>query len=285
MIIAICGPTGVGKTKLSIALAKKYNAKVINYDAVQVYKYLDIGSAKVTKDEMENVTHLLLDIKNPDEEYSVCDYQKDLRDILDNSNDNYILVGGTGLYLTAALYDYKFTQMDNKSYDEYSNDMLYEMALKKDQSMLIHKNNRQRLITFLNKKDVTTTNAKLLYNDTIFIGLSADRKVLYERINKRVDKMINDGLIEEVKSLYEKYPTSRVLSSAIGYKEIISYLNGNTSLEEAIELIKKLSRHYAKRQFTWYNNKLDVKWFETDYNNFDNTINSVIDYINKKTSN
>lgn len=234
MIVAIVGPTGVGKTKLSIELAKYYNAIIINCDAVQIYKGLDIGSAKVTEEEKEGIKHYLIDLKTPDEEYSVADYQKDFRQVIaENKDKNIIIVGGTGLYLTAGLYDYNF---DGKN------------------------------------------DAKMVY-DAIIIGLTQDRKLIYDKINKRVDKMVNEGLIEEVKTLYLKYPHSAVLKRAIGYKEIINYLDGRASLEKAIDEIKKNSRHYAKRQYTWFNHKNNVKWFNADYENFENTIDSVIKYI------
>ena len=284
MIIAVVGPTGVGKTKLSIKLAQKYDAVIVNFDAVQVYSFLNIGSAKVTEEEKENVKHLMLDVKEPDEEYSVKEYQEDARKVLNDYKDrNIILVGGTGLYLSALLYDYRFT--DDKSsdtFEDYTNDELYQMALEKDENMQIHKNNRQRLIRFLNKDISNICPAKLLYKDAIVIGLTTNRDNLYEKINNRVDKMFESGLLEEVKDLYQKYPSSKVLHSAIGYKEIIDYLNGNISLDTAKDDIKKKSRHYAKRQYTWFNNQMDVTWFNTDYDNFDNTVNEVISYVENK---
>lgn len=286
MIIAVVGPTGVGKTKLSIKLAQKYDAVIVNFDAVQVYSFLNIGSAKVTEEEKENVKHLMLDVKEPYEEYSVKEYQEDARKVLNDYKDrNIILVGGTGLYLSALLYDYRFT--DDKSsdtFEDYTNDELYQMALEKDENMQIHKNNRQRLIRFLNKDISNICPAKLLYKDAIVIGLTTNRDNLYEKINNRVDKMFEDGLLEEVKDLYQKYPSSKVLHSAIGYKEIIDYLNGNISLDAAKDDIKKKSRHYAKRQYTWFNNQMDVTWFNTDYDNFNNTVNEVISYVENKKS-
>ena len=283
MIIAIVGPTGVGKTKLSLELAKKYQGIIINFDAVQVYKYLNIGSAKITKKEQEGVPHYLLDIKEPDEEYSVKDYQDDVRKILkEHQNDNIILVGGTGLYLSAALYDYRFE--DDKSsltYDSLSNEELYNLALKKDSTMTIHPHNRVRLIRFLNKRNINHVDPRLLYNDVHIIGLTTNRDFLYQKINERVDKMFEDGLVEEVKDLYLKYPDSKVLQSAIGYKEIIMYLEGKISLQEASDLIKQKSRNYAKRQYTWFNNKMNVTWIETNYEDFTKTVNQAIEIIEK----
>ena len=282
MIIAVVGPTGVGKTKMSIELAKEYNAAIINCDAVQIYKYLDIGSAKVCEDEKEGIKHYLLDIKNPNENYTVKDYQIDARKIIENNKDkNLIFCGGTGLYLCAALMDYRFYEDESsENYDNLNNEELYKLALKKDKSCPIDKNNRVRLIRFLNKKNIEVVEPKLLYENVLFIGLTTDRENLYKIINKRVDLMFENGLLEEVKNLYKKYPNSRVLKSAIGYKEVIKYLNNEITLEECIEEIKKLSRHYAKRQYTWFNNKMNIKWFDVDYNNFENTISNVKKYIN-----
>jgi len=279
MIIAVVGPTGVGKTKMSIALAKKYNAIIINCDAVQVYKELNIGSAKASVEEQDGVKHYLLDFKEVNEEYNVFDYQKDVRKIIEENKDkNIIIVGGTGLYLSAALQDYRFSKMNDFDYEKYTNEELYEESLKKDQNMKIAKNNRIRLIRFLQKENTEIVKPILLYK-TIFIGLTTDRKNLYEIINKRVLKMIDNGLVEEVKTLNEKYKDASILKKAIGYKEIISYLNNEISLEEAINLIQKNSRHYAKRQYTWFNNKMDIKWFNVNYDYFTKTIEEVINYI------
>ena len=281
MIIAVVGPTGVGKTKMSIEIAKWLNAPIINCDAVQIYKGLNIGSAKVTDEEKENIKHYLLDIKNPDENYTVKDYQEDARKIIEKNKDNNIVFcGGTGLYLSAALMDYKFYEDENNStYENLSNDELYNLALKKDSSMTINKNNRVRLIRFLNKKIIEKEELKYIYDNVIIIGLTTNRNNLYKIINDRVDKMFNDGLVKEVKELIKNYPNSRVLKTAIGYKEVVEYLSGFITLDECIEKIKKSSRHYAKRQYTWFNNKMDVVWFNVDYDNFNNTIKEVKEYI------
>ena len=281
MILCIVGPTGVGKTKMSIELAKKLNAIIVNADAVQIYKYLNIGSAKIKNDEKEGIEHLMFDIKEPNEEYSIKDYQSDLRNILEKyKSRNIILVGGTGLYICAGLMDYRFyDDINNESYDELSNDELYELVLKKDKNSRIDKHNRVRMLRFLKRPNKELIEPKLLYNDVHFIGLTTNRDRLYDVINNRVDKMIQEGLVEEVANLYHKYPNSRILKRAIGYKEIISYLNNSITLDEAILLIKKNSRHYAKRQYTWFNNKMNIKWFVVDYNNFDNTISQVTKYL------
>lgn len=283
MILCVVGPTAVGKTKLSIELAKKYNAIIINCDAMQVYKGLDIGTAKVTKEEMEGIPHKLLDFVDVNYNYTVFDYQKDARVILKEYKDhNIIFVGGTGLYLKAALYDYRFSiDDDNKTYDEYTNEELYNMCLKKDKNCNIHVNNRKRLIRFLNKKDIINVEPKPLY-DIKVIGLTTDRETLYKKINERVDKMLELGLVNEVKKFYNSNIRSKALLTGIGYKEIYSYLDGKITLDEAIDLIKKNSRHYAKRQYTWFNHQMNVKWFDTCYNDFNKTILEVEEYIESK---
>ena len=284
MIVAIVGPTGVGKTKMSVELAKRYNAIIINADAVQVYKGLNIGSAKATEEEKDGVKHFLLDFKEPSENYTVSDYQKDAREIIAKYKDrNIIFCGGTGLYLCAALMDYRFYEdISNETYDDLTNAELYELALKKDKNVKISKNNRVRLIRFLNKNPKEVVEPKLMYDNVFFVGLTTNRDNLYDIINNRVDKMFAMGLVDEVANLVKKYPNSRVLNSAIGYKEVISYLRGEYTLEETKELIKKNSRHYAKRQYTWFNNKMDVKWFLADYAEFDKTIDMAKKYIDER---
>ena len=281
-IIVIVGPTGVGKTKLSIALAKRYSAEIINGDSVQVYKEMNIGSAKVSNEEMEGVKHHLIDIKDVYSEYTVYDYQKDGREVINRlikDNKNIIIVGGTGLYIKALLYDYKFEEIKEfNNYDNYTNEELYNLVIEKDKNANIHINNRKRLISFLNRVSSTNNGNNKVYDFSV-IGLTTNRDNLYTIINNRVDKMISDGLIDEVKNLYLKYPNSRILNSAIGYKELIEYFNGDVNLECAIDKVKQNSRRYAKRQYTFFNNQMDVKWFLVNYDNFDNTINEVIEYI------
>ena len=287
-IIVITGPTAVGKTKLSIELAKRYNGEIINADAVQVYKGLDIGSAKVTEEEKEGIPHHLFDIKEVDEEYTIYHYQKDCRKLIkevQGRGKTPILVGGTGLYIKAALYDYKLTEeKETNTYDNLTDEELYNKLLEVDKDIVIDKNNRRRLIRALNyykennKSINTNTTNKLLY-DAIFIGLTTDRRILYDKINNRVDIMIKDGLLNEVKAFYDKNIRTKPLLNAIGYREIYSYFDGNISLEEAINKIKQNSRHYAKRQYTFFNHQLPIVWFETDYSNFNNTIEQIISYI------
>lgn len=287
MIIAILGPTAVGKTALSIALAKKYKAEIINFDSMQVYVKLDIGTAKVTSNEMEGIPHHLLSNVSLDKNYSVYDYQKDARSLIDKlqkENKNIILVGGTGLYLKATLYDYNFTEgTTNNLYNDLSNEEILNKIKEYNVEELPHVNNRKRLVRLLNKlennESITNNGNNLLYKNTIFIGLTTDRDILYDKINKRVDDMFNNGLVEEVESLKSYFKTSKALNTGIGYKEFIPYFNKEKNLDEVKSDIKKNSRHYAKRQYTFFNHQFDLTWFNTNYDNFDKTINEVINYI------
>lgn len=280
MIIVITGPTGVGKTKLSILLAKKYDAVIVNADSMQVYRQLNIGTAKIKEEEKEGVKHLLFDIKEPSEMYSVYDYQRDLRKVLEeHKRQNIIIVGGTGLYIKAGLYDYRFEEEEKtNSYDDLTNEELYQLVKEKDDKSDIHVNNRKRLVRVLNRKESTHNKDKLLY-PAIFIGLTTDRDNLYDLINKRVDKMFDEGLMEEVLSLYRRNIRSKAVLTGIGYKELYDYFDGKISLDEAKNLVKKRSRHYAKRQYTWFNNQMSIKWFKTNYEDFDRTAKEVFEYI------
>ncbi len=294
MIIVITGPTGVGKTKLSVELAKKYNAEIINGDSVQIYKGLDIGSAKVTREEMEGIPHHLFDIREVTQEYSIYDYQKDCRKAIDDitsRHKNVIIVGGTGLYIKSALYDYTLDD-DSSNNDEYldkSTEELYQELLKLDKDIEIDGHNRRRVVRALNYYKSTGKSIKenkdgnkLLY-DAIFIGLTmSDREALYARINERVDRMVDSGLIDEVKAFYDKGIRSKPLLSAIGYKELYKSFDHEICLPEAIELIKRNSRRYAKRQYTFFNHQFDIKWFNVMIDNFDKTVMEVCNYIDNK---
>ncbi len=245
VILAIVGPTGVGKTKLSIKLAQIYNGEIINCDAMQVYKHLNVGTAKVSEEEMEHIPHHLLSIKELDEEYNAYLFQQDARekikDIL-NRGKVPILVGGTGYYLKAALYDYQF----NKENDDFS----------------------------------SKQNLKLLYKDVYFIGLTTDRKTLYDRINKRFDQMLVP-LLDEIKPYMCKEVTSKPLKFGIGYKEFIPFFNNEITLEEAVAKAKQNSCNYAKRQYTWFNNQMNITWFNVNYDDFQKTIDEVVNYLEK----
>ena len=285
MIIAIVGPTGIGKTALSISLAKHYNAEIINFDAMQVYEKMDIGTAKVTKEEMDGVVHHLLSYVDVNTNYTVYDYQKDARNLIDKllkEKKNIIMVGGTGLYLKATLYDYRFSkEEDSSDYDDLSTEELLK-RISKYNYVPKDRNNRRRLVRELKKLenniDIDTNGNKLLY-DAKIIGLTTDRATLYDKINKRVDIMVKNGLVYEVNSLKESFTTSKALKTAIGYKEFIPYFNSETSLDEVIDKIKQNSRHYAKRQYTFFNNQLPVTWYHSDFTNFDNTVKMVIDNL------
>lgn len=288
MIIAIVGPTGVGKTKLSVCLAKKYDAEIISCDSMQIYRKMDIGTAKVTKEEKEGIKHHLIDVKDVNEDYSVYDYQKDARKILNdllNKNKNVIIVGGTGLYLKALLYNYEFKKVsEKKEFSNYSNEELYKMVKEIDSNTKIHVNNRQRLESFLNNHDSNDVKSgdKLLYNVKI-IGLTRPREELYQAINNRVDEMIEKGLIKEAKFFYDNNIHSKAINTAIAYKELYMYFDGKISLQETKDLIKKRSRNYAKRQYTWFKNQMNVKWFNVNLDNFDNTINLVDEFIQNES--
>ena len=294
MIIVITGPTGVGKTRMSVELAKKFNAEIINGDSVQIYKGLDIGSAKVAEDEKEGIPHHLFDIKEVTEEYSIYDYQKDCRKSIDeilSRGKNVIIVGGTGLYIKSALYDYTLTDNDDNTnqYDGISTENLYQELKALDKDIDIDCHNRRRVVRALNyyKNNGTSISLnkdgnKLLY-DAIFIGLTMnDREALYNRINDRVDRMVKNGLLDEVKTFYDKGINTKPLMSAIGYKELYKYFNHEISYEEAIDLIKKNSRHYAKRQYTFFNHQFDIKWFNVNLDNFNETVDDVTNYIKDK---
>ena len=296
-VIVITGPTGVGKTKASVELAKKLNGEIINADAMQVYKGLNIGTAKIKESEKDNIPHHLLDIKNIDEEYTIYHYQKDARNKIDEilkRNHTPILVGGTGLYIKSALYDYKLndSKKDLTKYENQTTEELYNELIQKDARAItkIDKNNRRRIINALdyyekeNKSITENRTDKLLY-DVIIIGLTTNRENLYQIINNRVDEMIKDGLIEEVKKYYTKEKYLKPLMNGIGYKEIIKYLDGSCSKEEAIEEIKKNSRHYAKRQYTFFNHQLKVNWIETNYQDFNKTIKEIETVIDKEMNN
>lgn len=292
MVIVITGPTCTGKTKLSVILAKKLNGEIINADATQIYKDNDVATAKVTIDEMDGVQHHLFSIKNIEEDYTIFDYQKDARKKIDeiSSRGNIpILVGGTGLYIKAALYNYEFNEepeMDKERIE--STEYLYNELIKVDPTSSIDKNNRQRIIRALNYYDINQKplsrkkkSDELLY-DVIFIGLTTNRENLYERINRRVDKMLEMGLLDEAKKMFESGIRTKAVMSPIGYKELFPYFEKKYDLDYCLDEMKKNSRHYAKRQYTFFNHQLPINWFDVNYDNFDKTIDDVLNFIKER---
>lgn len=259
-IIVIVGPTASGKTKQSIYLAKKINAEIINGDSVQVYRELNIGSAKIKEAEKENILHHLFDIRNAGEDYSAFDFQTDVRNLIDKI-EVPMIVGGTGFYIKSALYNYEFSKeedYDIKDYDHLTNQELYNEIIKHDAKIDVDKNNRHRLVRALylalnqENRSAKTGKDEPLY-DILTFYLDVDRKVLKEMLVKRLDIMINDGLIEEVESLYN----NDIILNIIGYREIALYLKGEVSLDEAKSLIIKSSMKLAKRQKTWFLNQMN----------------------------
>lgn len=285
-IIVIVGPTGVGKTKLSIELAKKLNAEIINADSMQVYKELNIGTAKITDEEKEKIPHYLFDIVKPTDMYTVYDYQKDARKVIDNilsRGKRVIIVGGTGLYIKALLYDYEF-QAENKTYDfsNMSNTELLDKINSYNLDINIHINNRKRLertLTRLLNNNINANKSNTKIYDFLAVGLTVSREKLYKIIDDRVDRMIDNGLVDEVKSFYDRGIRSKAINTGIGYKELYLYFDGKLELEDAINLIKKNSRHYAKRQYTFFNNQMNIKWFNTNYDDFSKTVHEIYNYI------
>lgn len=287
-IVVIMGPTGTGKTELSIALAKKMNAEIINADATQVYKEVNIGVAKINEEQKEGIPHHLIDIVSINEDYTVMNFQKDGRAILDkliSKNKNVIIVGGTGFYIKALLYDYKFTkEEEKKTYDDLSNKELKERVDKIYPENKIHINNRKRLVRFLSHYEVTgeiikSTEGKdkPLYDFTL-IGLTAPREELYKHLDKRVEIMMCDGLCEEVKNLY--YDGFTKAQNFIGYKEFTKYYKGEKNIIECMKETKQNTKKYAKRQITWFKNQFEnVNWFQVDYKHFNNTIKKVSDFL------
>lgn len=284
-VIVILGPTGVGKTKMSVELAKRLNGEIINADSMQFYKGLDIGTAKIKEEEKEGIPHHLFDIKEVSDDYSIYNYQIDGRRVINdilNRGKTPIIVGGTGLYIKALLYDYNLNyEKENNTYDELTTEQLYNKLLELDKDIVIDKNNRRRLIRAINyykenNKSISKNKTNKLLYDTFFVGLTCNRDKLYDIINNRVDKMVSERLINEVKYYYDRKIYTKPLINGIGYKELYKYFDNEVSLEMAIDKIKQNSRRYAKRQFTFFNHQLPVEWFDVDFENFNNTINEVI---------
>lgn len=289
-VLVIVGQTAVGKTAMSIRLAKALNGEIINGDAMQVYKDLNIVTDKITKEKMQGVPHHLLDIKTIDEDYSVEEYQSNIRKVISEVTSRGklpIIVGGTGLYVKAALYDYTFEKQEvsnreiEEKYKDFSNDDLYEILKKIDPKSCesIHKNNRRRVLRAIAIYETSgTTKSEIIDKqkheqlyDSIIICLQLDKELINKKIDDRIEEMFNEGLIEEVKT----HKTNSTASKAIGYKEVTSYLNNEISLNEAKELMKIHTHQYAKRQRTWFRTQLEVNFIDNDENAFDK-INNII---------
>lgn len=301
-LIILTGPTAVGKTDLSIQLAKAVDAEIVSADSMQIYKYMDIGSAKVTEEEMQGVKHYLVDEIEPDMPFSVSEYKRMAEEYIDEISrrgKNVIVTGGTGLYLNSLIYDMDFGKSDanqelreelNKELEENGPAYMYEklVSLDKEAAERIHPNNTKRVIraieVAMSGEKMNDFSKDLRYNKKyrpIIIVLNRDRQALYDRINLRVDIMLKNGLIEEVKGLLEKGYTKDMISmQGIGYKEIIKYFDGEYTLDEAIEIIKRDSRRYAKRQLTWFRRYEDAKWFEIDkFDSAEELKNAVVSYV------
>lgn len=284
-IIVIVGPTGVGKTKASVELAKRLNAEIINGDAVSVYKELNIASAKPTLEERNGINHYLIDIVDVCNNYTIYDYQKDARVAIEQIKEkgkNIIVVGGTGLYIKSLLYDYKFHEEEINRYDDLTNDQIIS-KIKEYGKFDIDYSNRRRIVRLLSKlkNNIPLSEKADIIYPSIIIGLTTDRDTLYKVINKRVDNMLKNGLLDEINNLKDRYKDSRVLNSAIGYKEFNDYFNDN-NIENTVEKIKHNSRKYAKRQFTYFKNQFKTKWFDVSYDNFNKTIDEIYEYIKKE---
>lgn len=287
-VIVILGPTGVGKTKMSIELAKKLNGEIINADSTQVYRNLNIATAKIKEEEKEGIVHHLFDIKDIEENYSIYDYQKDARKCIDDivkRGKTPILVGGTGLYIKSALYDYDFSlEEKQRDYTHLSLEELYQKVIEIDPHNQIHPNNRKRLERFLScyeetGKKIGNFEKPMLLYDALFIGLTMDRTLLYERINHRVDRMVEEGLLQEAKKIFDLNVRSKAVMTPIGYKELFPYFEGKEELKICLEKIKQNSRRYAKRQYTFFHHQLPVFWFDVHLRNFNQTIEKVYNYI------
>lgn len=306
-IIVLVGPTAVGKTYVSVELAKRLGTEIISADSMQIYKGMDVGTAKIREDEKQGIIHHMIDIVSPDEDYSVSEFKYEAEKIIDRLSEEGkipIIVGGSGLYVNSIIYDLNFgnAKSDEKLreyytyyYKEHGEDALYDKLLKIDPEAAgkIHKNNVKRVIRALEVYDITglkfsdiNTDIRKESNkyDCILLGLSMERKLLYERINKRVDEMLSAGLLEEVKTLMDKgYKKNLVSMRGIGYKEIIDHLEGIIGYEDAAAILKRNTRRFAKRQYTWFLKDRNVKWFSMDnLEEIDNTIKDILDYISTR---
>ncbi|ECQ6353349.1 TPA: tRNA (adenosine(37)-N6)-dimethylallyltransferase MiaA [Listeria innocua] len=279
-VIVIVGPTAVGKTSLSITLAKSFDGEIISGDSMQVYRGLDIGTAKITPEEMDGIKHYLIDVTDPAIPFTAAKFQAETRTLIESIHNRGklpIIVGGTGLYIQSVFYDYGFgNASEDKTYrrelDQLDKTTLWQMLEQLDpkSAELIHENNKRRVIRaleviHLTGKPFSEYQVHHALNETyqpLFLGLDLDRELLYERINRRVELMFDQGLVSEALKLYDEHLVDVPAIRGIGYKELFTYFDGNSSLEEAKELIQKNSRHFAKRQLTWFRNRMDIDWIQ-----------------------
>ncbi|UOR12643.1 tRNA (adenosine(37)-N6)-dimethylallyltransferase MiaA [Halobacillus amylolyticus] len=290
-VISIVGPTAVGKSKLGVETAKRFNGEVISGDSMQIYRDMNIGTAKVTAKEMDGVVHHMIDIKDADQSFSVAEFQKKVQSLIVAIYERGkvpVLVGGTGLYIQATLFDYNFSSEEKdehimrkleKQAEEQGIQVMYNRLVSIDpvQADKIHPNNGRRVLRALEVYESTGQTMSELQSQQssvspfhpILIGLEMDRELLYKRINNRVDQMIEEDLVNEVRSLYERGLEGCQSMSAIGYKEFIPYFKGEYELDRAVELLKRNSRRYAKRQYTYFRNKLNVHWYDIQPDNYE----------------
>lgn len=298
-LLLLVGPTAVGKTALSIKIAERFGIEVISGDSMQIYKDMDIGTGKITEEEKEGITHHMIDIVTPDEEYSVVKYQEAVNYLIYEKHKNNQLpfvVGGTGLYIKSLIYeDYEFNdenQEEKKAltaiYEQYKNVELYEMLESRIGNAVIniHPNNRRRLIRTLVKHDLGDLNDKKHFKsnlkyDIFIVGLRAEREKLYARINARVTSMMQHGLLEEVQHLHANYHLSKTASAAIGYKEFDDYFKGHLELADVEGLIQQHSRQYAKRQLTFFRNQLPINWYNLEVDDVETIMEDIQQFINR----
>ena len=285
-VIVICGPTASGKTALSIKLAQQINGEIVSADSMQIYKDMNIGTAKPTKEETQNIKHYLIDFVNPSQRYSVAEFKKDAEKAIEeilSKGKIPIIVGGTGLYIDSLIYgiEYNEIKIDEKYRQQLENrvekeglEKIYEEAKKIDYeaTQKISKNKKKRILRILEiynatgktktEQEIESKRNGIKYDYKVF-AINLDREILYDRINKRVDKMINEGLIQEVEEILKKYKEFPTAMQGIGYKEVVEYLNGTITKEEMIDKIKQETRRYAKRQMTWFKKNKETIWIKS----------------------
>ncbi|MYL48612.1 tRNA (adenosine(37)-N6)-dimethylallyltransferase MiaA [Halobacillus litoralis] len=298
LVISVVGPTAVGKSNLGIRIAQRFGGEVISGDSMQIYRTMDIGTAKVTKEEMQGIPHHMIDFKDPAEQFSVAEFQQNVQALIRDIHERGklpVLVGGTGLYIQATLFDFHFSEQKKdpsimekleKEWKENGRDYMYKRLVEIDpeQAEKIHPNNERRVLRAL---EVYETTGQVMSDrhhqqqkespfSPLLIGLEMDRELLYDRINHRVDQMIEQGLVKEVQHLYEQGLKDAQSMQAIGYKELIPYFEGSCTLAEAVELLKRNSRRYAKRQYTYFKNKMDINWYEVSPSNYEEKFETIL---------